>query len=63
MSMVYEIAPNDPCDRCGHVSKFHAGPDKGSRCMVVGAKVWHGERIPAGMRAKACPCDGFFPKP
>jgi hypothetical protein len=62
VSYLKEIAPTDPCDRCEHPSKFHAGPDRGSRCMIVDGRVWRGQRVPKGMRAKQCWCDGYFPK-
>jgi hypothetical protein len=58
-----EIAPDHPCDRCDHPSKYHAGPDRGSVCMVVAGRVFRGERIPKGLRAKQCLCDGYFPAP
>ena len=58
------LAPVDdatPCDRCSHPAKYHAGPDRGSVCMIAGGRVWHGalEKRP---RATKCWCDGFVPK-
>ena len=63
MIHLVDVAPNHPCDRCSHPSKYHAGPDRGSRCMIVGERVWHGERIPKPLKAKACWCDGYVMKP
>lgn len=31
--------------------------------MIVEGKVWRGERIPKGMGAKACWCDGYVRRP
>ena len=56
MSYVREVDPDEPCDRCGHASKWHAAPPD-SHCRIVG-----GPAIP-GAKAHRCPCDGFFPKP
>lgn len=57
-----EIAPNHPCDRCDHPSKYHAGPDRGSRCMIAGGRVWRGD-IAKAPRATRCWCDHFEVKP
>jgi hypothetical protein len=63
MSYLKEVSPGHPCDRCGHPSKFHAGPEHGSECRIVEGRFWRGETVPRGIRAKKCFCDGFFPKP
>jgi hypothetical protein len=62
MTLLVEIAPDHPCDRCGHPSKFHAPPERGSGCMIVDGRVWHG-RVTKPFRAKQCLCDSYFPKP
>lgn len=62
MSGLRVVEAAELCDRCDHPSKYHAGPERGSHCMIVDGKVWHGERVPRGMRAKQCLCNGFFPK-
>lgn len=61
MPVMVEIQPDHPCDRCDHPSKYHAVAAQGSECRVVGAKFWRGETVPRGMRAKKCPCDGYWP--
>jgi len=53
------VEPNEPCDRCDHMSKHHAPPEYGTECRIVNGRFWRGERIPAGMRANKCMCDGF----
>lgn len=63
MTVMVNVEPGHPCDRCLHPLKFHAGPDRGSRCMIVDGRVWRGVRVPKGMRAKQCWCDGFVRKP
>lgn len=60
--LLVEIEPDHPCDRCGHASKMHLPPDRGSRCAIVAGRYFRGERIPKGLRAKQCLCDGYFPK-
>jgi hypothetical protein len=57
------VEPDEPCDRCEHPSKFHAGPEHGSECRIVEGRFWRGERVPRGMRAKQCLCDGFAVRP
>jgi hypothetical protein len=58
MTLVVEIDPNRPCDRCRHPSKLHRRSTEeriGSECMVAsGPKV-------RGARAKLCWCDGYVP--
>ena len=60
-----EIAPDHPCDRCGHASKYHAPPERWSVCMVVeghsASNYTKGAAITG--KAKQCFCDGFFPRP
>lgn len=51
--------PADPCDRCDHVYKSHAGPEFGRECRIVDGRFWRGERVPAGVRSKKCLCDRF----
>ena len=69
MMHMVEIKPDHPCDKCGHPSKYHADVSRrdflrlGSRCMVVGTTVWHGERIPKPLKAKQCLCNQYEPKP
>lgn len=55
--------PDDPCDRCPHAYKWHAGPEFGRECRIVDGRFWRGERVPRGMRAKQCLCDRFEAKP
>jgi hypothetical protein len=54
------VEPDEPCGRCDHPSKYHAGAEYGSECRIVSGKLWRGERVPRGMRAHQCFCDGFF---
>jgi hypothetical protein len=58
-----DVNPDEPCDRCDHPSKFHAGPEHGSECRIVEGRYYRGETISRGMRAKKCLCDGFTVKP
>jgi hypothetical protein len=58
-----EVKPNDLCDRCDHPLKYHAPPRYGSECRIVDGRYWRGDRVPRGMRALQCFCDGFFAKP
>lgn len=64
MSYLIDIAADHPCDRCGHASKFHALPERGSGCMMYVGEVWSvyfkHATIP-GLRTQ-CWCDGFFPR-
>jgi hypothetical protein len=60
---VRAVEPDEPCDRCGHPLKFHAGPEYGTECWIVGGRFWRGAALPSGIRAKKCLCDGFFPAP
>ena len=62
MPLLVEVAPDHPCDRCEHPSKWHAGPEHWSECRVVDGRFYRGETISKGMRARKCPCDGYFPK-
>lgn len=57
------VEPNDPCDRCEHPFKYHAPPEYGTECRIVSGRYWRGERVPKGMRAQQCLCDGFSVKP
>ena len=59
--MMTEVTPDRKCDRCEHPYKVHAGPDRGSRCMIADGKVWKGTRLPP--RALRCWCDGYVPRP
>lgn len=61
--LMVQIDPKHPCDRCGHESRYHAGADRGSYCLIVGSKPWHGRVVPKGMKAHQCLCNGYFPKP
>lgn len=47
------VEPNDPCDRCGHPSKRHAGPERESVCE-------HPRCHPI-KRGDPSLCDGFVP--
>ena len=58
-----EIDPKHPCDRCGHTSEQHFGPEQESRCKMVGSKPWHGKVVPTGMKAHQCLCSGYWPAP
>jgi hypothetical protein len=49
LSGMIEVLPDDPCDRCGHLSRRHVVPsveEVTSRCL-------------AGKGHQACVCDGF----
>lgn len=61
MPVLVEIAPDHPCDRCGHPSKYHAGADRGSGCMVYNGRVWRGTKLPP--KNGSCWCNGYFPAP
>jgi hypothetical protein len=63
MTLVAEIAPNRPCDRCGHPSKNHAKVTVTkiySGCLVVTSPIPYGQRG-RQHKAKQCPCDGYVP--
>lgn len=55
-----DVEPDEPCGRCDHPFKFHAPPEYGTECRIVDGRFWRGERVPRGMRARQCICDGFF---
>lgn len=57
------VEPNDPCDRCTHPMKWHASTRYGMECRIVDGRYWRGDRVPRGMRALQCICDGFVPVP
>lgn len=56
MTVLIEVAPSDPCDRCGHPSRRHAAPESWSVCLVREGTDPKGKPI-------ICPCDGFWPVP
>lgn len=60
MKTTVEITPTSLCT-CGHAYKWHQPPL--DECWVVYAKFWHGERIPRGLRAHQCTCNGFTLRP
>jgi hypothetical protein len=65
MPVLVNILPDHPCDRCGHMSKHHAAPERGSRCMFAEGQGYSAFTKHAQVTGKAqqCWCDGFFPRP
>lgn len=57
-----EIEPDHLCDRCDHPMRFHAGPDRGSVCMIAEGRVFRGP-LEKRSRAKRCWCDGYVRHP
>jgi hypothetical protein len=65
MPVLVNIAADHPCDRCGHASKFHAAPERGSGCQMVEAIGYsvYSKNAQISGKALQCFCDGFFPRP
>jgi hypothetical protein len=65
VSYLREVAADHPCDRCGHPSKYHAAPERGSGCMIAEGQGYSAFTKHAGITGKAvqCWCDCYFPKP
>jgi hypothetical protein len=65
MPVLIKIKPNHPCDRCGHASKYHAAPERGSGCMIAEGQSYSSFTKHAQVtgKATACWCNQYFPKP
>jgi len=65
VTVLVEIDPNHPCDRCGHPSKYHAAPERGSGCMVAEGQGYSAFTKHAQVtgKAKQCFCDLYWPAP
>ena len=65
MMRLREAEPDHACDRCGHKSKYHAAPERGSACMIAEGQGYSQFTKHAQVtgKAKQCWCDCYFPAP